>query len=74
MYMLHLNYFRSNSCEHIVDWSALGIENYNNGIQPIRPDELERVERTYWFSFWYLIFNIYLVIAAVILYRKFKYY
>lgn len=72
MYLLHLNYFRSNSCKNAVDWSALGIRNYNDGIQPIRPEELTRVERTYWFSFWYLIFNIYLVIAAMILYRKLK--
>lgn len=68
--MLHINYFRSNSCESAVDWGALGVKNYNNGIQPIRSDDLERIERTFWLSFWYLIFNIYLVFASVILYRK----
>ena len=70
LYMMHLNYFKSNSCNSLVDWRALGIENVPNGIQPIRSEELIRVERTFWISFWYLSFSSYMVIASAILYCK----
>lgn len=74
LYMLHLKYFKSNNCDSLIDWRYLGVENYNNSIQIIQPEEVEVVERTFWISFWYLVFNSYLIISVMILYCKLLYY
>lgn len=72
--MLHLKYFKSNHCEDVnVDWGLLGVENYTNSVQPIRSEEVAAVERTFWISFWYLIFNVYLIIAIAVLKCEFFY-
>jgi hypothetical protein len=69
---MHLIYFQSEHCESegFVDWKILGLKNVDEKIQPIR-HEVQVIERTFWISFWYLIFNIYLLFSAAVLYCKF---
>jgi hypothetical protein len=66
---MHLVYFQSQHCENegFVDWTILGLDNVDENMQPFRI-EAEVIERTFWISFWYLIFNIYLLFSAAILY------